>query len=1017
MRQIAGSGYRSSSAFEDPVIAVDLWNTRFTAYTWLAAWGSGQNSSTVRGAGRGAPANPERKGAASVRLAERDEGFGVLRDLLAEGLDGKGGCAVISGPIASGKTELLDTFAEHAERHGALLLSAIGSSVEQELPLGVIHQLFHSRELPPVADPLLRLLGENVQAGAALEHGSERLTQVPSQILQTVCTTLFKLAERKAVVITVDNLEHVDPASVNCLLAVARRLRSTGLVVVFTDCVSVPPAARMLYAELLCRPHCRQISLKPLTRDGVRQVLAEHLDPAAVEQVAEDCYVASGGNPMLISALLKDCYAADAMGGDTAGPTKLVVGDVFRQAIFSYLHRAGEATLPVARYVAMIGDSPSALSLLPRLVGTDAEEARRAVQFLNAAGLLTGTRFRHTATQSAVLGGLSSQERAQMHGRVAQLLRREGESALTVASHILAAGSIDEPWVAQILHETAEQALLTDDVELATRCLNVALDTSDVAQERAMIRADLAFVASRANPAAALEHLGPLTEAMRDGHLAGRRALGVIRLLLWHGRVDVACAALERLSQATHERPHAETETELRLTLIWLAANLPAALDLLPHTVKLVKRTQAGSATVAIDPRLQANTVLAAVMKQGDHESAVRSAEQVLESARIDEITIGAVDSALLALIYADRIDLAQPWCDRLLATVESRGVPMWHAILAAMRSMVAVRQGDLATARRQALAAITDVPVQGWGIDCGVVLASLVVASTESGDFDAADDALNIPVPAEMFSTRGGLHYLHARGHHHLAMHRPQAALADFMTCGELMTDWGMDLPSLVPWRSSAAEALTHLDGSEEAHRLVCDQLARLGQRPSPTRGLSLRILAGITGDLAERNELLREAIELLETSGSGIELARALADLSRARYAVGERRRARIFAQRAWYVAKNCQAYPLCQTLRLATPEAVGRASGAVLRDDSEILTRLTGAERRVAGLAARGDTNREIATKLNITTSTVEQHLTRVYRKLNVRQREDLPMMVPSTYPGAHRLRWRESEATRT
>ncbi|MEY9968292.1 DNA-binding NarL/FixJ family response regulator, partial [Streptacidiphilus sp. MAP12-16] len=52
------------------------------------------------------------------------------------------------------------------------------------------------------------------------------------------------------------------------------------------------------------------------------------------------------------------------------------------------------------------------------------------------------------------------------------------------------------------------------------------------------------------------------------------------------------------------------------------------------------------------------------------------------------------------------------------------------------------------------------------------------------------------------------------------------------------------------------------------------------------------------------------------------------------------------------------------------------------------------LSSAERRVASLAALGHTNREIARDLFITVSTVEQHLTRVYRKLNVTRRSDLP-----------------------
>jgi DNA-binding CsgD family transcriptional regulator len=55
---------------------------------------------------------------------------------------------------------------------------------------------------------------------------------------------------------------------------------------------------------------------------------------------------------------------------------------------------------------------------------------------------------------------------------------------------------------------------------------------------------------------------------------------------------------------------------------------------------------------------------------------------------------------------------------------------------------------------------------------------------------------------------------------------------------------------------------------------------------------------------------------------------------------------------------------------------------------------LPELTEAERRVGALAAAGRTNREIAELLLITVSTVEQHLTKVYRKLKVRRREDLP-----------------------
>jgi DNA-binding CsgD family transcriptional regulator len=108
------------------------------------------------------------------------------------------------------------------------------------------------------------------------------------------------------------------------------------------------------------------------------------------------------------------------------------------------------------------------------------------------------------------------------------------------------------------------------------------------------------------------------------------------------------------------------------------------------------------------------------------------------------------------------------------------------------------------------------------------------------------------------------------------------------------------------------------------------------------------------------------------------------------------GELDRARMVARRASSMAKACHAEPLLersssrQTERhfVVRPDVIeisGAANTSTLSD----------AERRVATLAAQGYTNRQIARRLFITVSTVEQHLTRAYRKLNVNRRTDLPI----------------------
>ena len=55
---------------------------------------------------------------------------------------------------------------------------------------------------------------------------------------------------------------------------------------------------------------------------------------------------------------------------------------------------------------------------------------------------------------------------------------------------------------------------------------------------------------------------------------------------------------------------------------------------------------------------------------------------------------------------------------------------------------------------------------------------------------------------------------------------------------------------------------------------------------------------------------------------------------------------------------------------------------------------LEALTASERRIAELAAKGLTNREIAQTLFITARTVEGHLTNVFTKLDVKARTALP-----------------------
>ncbi|MEE3921069.1 hypothetical protein V2I01_31475 [Micromonospora sp. BRA006-A] len=106
------------------------------------------------------------------------------------------------------------------------------------------------------------------------------------------------------------------------------------------------------------------------------------------------------------------------------------------------------------------------------------------------------------------------------------------------------------------------------------------------------------------------------------------------------------------------------------------------------------------------------------------------------------------------------------------------------------------------------------------------------------------------MPVPPAIFETPLGLHYLHARGTHALAAGSPEAALADFQLCGQLMQRWQLDFSGLVPWRTESARALLRMGRRQQARKLVRDELARLRPVHVRYRAAALRVLAATEED-----------------------------------------------------------------------------------------------------------------------------------------------------------------------
>jgi DNA-binding CsgD family transcriptional regulator len=195
-----------------------------------------------------------------------------------------------------------------------------------------------------------------------------------------------------------------------------------------------------------------------------------------------------------------------------------------------------------------------------------------------------------------------------------------------------------------------------------------------------------------------------------------------------------------------------------------------------------------------------------------------------------------------------------------------------------------------------------------------------------------------------------------------------------------------GVDNAAWGPWRSLKAQALTGLDRRDEAIELLEQELDGARRWGAPgALGRTLRLLGTVRADAG----LLGEAVEVTESSPARLEHAKALTALGMALRRARRPADARDPLRRAFEVASRCGAQPLVELARAELYAAGGRPRREALAGPES----LTPSERRIADLAAEGQSNRDIAQALYVTPKTVEFHLTGVYRKLGISTRAAL------------------------
>jgi DNA-binding CsgD family transcriptional regulator len=230
-------------------------------------------------------------------------------------------------------------------------------------------------------------------------------------------------------------------------------------------------------------------------------------------------------------------------------------------------------------------------------------------------------------------------------------------------------------------------------------------------------------------------------------------------------------------------------------------------------------------------------------------------------------------------------------------------------------------------------------------------------------------------------------------------ALGRLELALGNAVDAGDRLRDlpermfasgWNDPTQCIVP---DAIESLVAL-GELDLARGYLDHYARYAAR-SPNALAAMwearcrGLLAAASGDL-DTSFAAFEAALAPSADTYRLERGRTLLCLGSVRRQAQQKKAARETLEQALAVFEELGAQPWAERARGELRRISGRAPSP---------EELTETERRVAELAAKGRTNKEIAAELFMGLSTVEAHLSHVYRKLGVRRAELATQLAPA------------------
>ncbi|MEV8631262.1 AAA family ATPase [Streptosporangium sp. NPDC051023] len=901
-------------------------------------------------------------------LCGRQAETAELAGLLTRARTGMSGTLVISGPAGIGKTALIEQAATTAD--GLWVSRIAGVEAEQELGFAGLHRL-----LLPFLGRRGRLPGPQRDA---LETAFGLLHAPPPDRFLVGLAALTLLAEAAAttpVLVVCDDAQWMDRESLEVLAFVARRLHADRIVMLFG--VREGDPARASLAGL------PELRLSGLSDDEALDLLRTCLDTGIDRVIAARRIAETDGNPLAILELGRSLTRGEAVApvfGEPLSLDRRLKERFLRQV--EGLDTLTQQLLLIAAADAT-GDQVLLRQAAARLSGASPAEIDTALENAEHADLLTsGARFRHPLIRSAVYGGAASSRRRQVHAVLAEATDQAGD-ADRYAWHLAAAADGPDEEVAIQLEAGAARA-----------------------RERGGHLAQAAFL----QRAAELTPPGP----QRDGRLlaacaaaltagAPHRAEELLELLT----PDLGVALLDALTMRLRGFLNVMLGRKGAVGLLLRAAQALTELDPRAGHDTLLEAMDAAIVVARIGPGMSAKQVAGAAMAAMPAVPDEPTVPDLLLAAHATLISVGYAEAVPLmrwgvrAMRAADERSDASRWF--LLGAVLALDLWDIDALGASSRrfSTAARRQGALRMLQAGAHGSATHALFCGRfaaaeahfaefmdvaaaiGADLRFAGSSDVMLHAWRGDRERTLAAVELQAGPDA-ERPGGLQVQFARtalvllelGHRRYA--QAQAA-AEVIYAGDPPHYGGGVLPDLV----EAAVRNDDIEGAERA-------LSRLSERAEASAtpwalGVLARSRALVTGD----ERFYGRAHELLAATPLAPERARTHllhGEWLRRHQRRGEARE-HLRAAHELFAGMGAAAFAERARIELAATGEHARTR------DSGTPRGLTPQELRVARLAAAGSTNQEIAAELFISSSTVEYHLRKVFRKLDVTSRRQL------------------------